>query len=969
MHRVSHTKFALLLGVSMISLMAAGGAEAAQDCVETSPGSGQFVCSGPSTGNDAPLAVTSTTPVTVTVGSGFTIKTTTSDAIWINGPGSFTDDATSSITGADSGLRLGAPAADGAYSATISGAVTGNGFYGIYFAGSNAGHTAPESLTVNAGATVVGQSGAVRMLSGGAGDMTVISNGALSNRSDGSVLLVSKSNTAANSGQISVTVGGTVTDTTATLQSPSNFGVSIDNQSQDVTFDLTQTGVVTAHQGVIATATGGVTATIDGTITSDASRHALYVAGNGALDVHVSATGHLFGNVEVNVPTGEIDGQTRSFSNAGTINGFVDFNIAAGTFTNTGIISGENNEAHPEAIHVSGNSHLMLQDGAVTGRVMAEEGSTIDWTGGTLNGSIAVGGQGTYATGTLGNLVVTSFDPFTTINVTGISAAQLATVTSIAGNAGFDTLNLSGITYFGGDFGNGHDDATRGVNIYGFAALNLKNGTDWTLTSDLATVDAVSIDATSALHVGNGVNPTIGYFPRNPTFSNAGLFDLTNGGVFGNHVTLASNYAQAATGTLAIGVSPTQIDLVTVRGNATLDGTVRFAWAPGTYTAGSRSFLSSNALSGNFSGFTSAAGTSAPTGMDVSLNYTATDAQLVLASASVVTPPPPPPPPPPVVVAPADARIFSTQTFAFGLANEQDAIALLGRSEADGGGHTSYNLSPDAGPGQRAWIEATTSGLQAKPGEGPLPFRTFSYRVRGGTDASVGSTGRIGIAVGYQNQLLRDDAGSQGRTEAVDLSVYASVSAGPVGLSAVGSYVHAWMDTDRETGVGQAHARRHVTQWLGGVQAAAPFKVSGATITPIAGVIVSRLSADGFSEDGAVLDTFRVTGSDSRRTSVSPFVQIGWSEATKRADGTVLIPDLQIGYRQASSAGGAPVTLTANDGTAFSDNRTGLRQGSWYTSASYTIHKGRWTGYATYRGQFGDGWQDNTGTVGVRVAF
>jgi hypothetical protein len=57
------------------------------------------------------------------------------------------------------------------------------------------------------------------------------------------------------------------------------------------------------------------------------------------------------------------------------------------------------------------------------------------------------------------------------------------------------------------------------------------------------------------------------------------------------------------------------------------------------------------------------------------------------------------------------------------------------------------------------------------------------------------------------------------------------------------------------------------------------------------------------------------------------------------------------------------------DSTPFAGNRLGLSQESLSVGSSLTVHKGRWTGFVTDRGQFGSRWQDNGGTIGVRLAF
>jgi hypothetical protein len=322
-----------------------------------------------------------------------------------------------------------------------------------------------------------------------------------------------------------------------------------------------------------------------------------------------------------------------------------------------------------------------------------------------------------------------------------------------------------------------------------------------------------------------------------------------------------------------------------------------------------------------------------------------------------------------MVVAPADEQIFSGQTFAFAAANEQDAIALLSRTNADGSGHSSYNLGVAAGPRFRTWLQAGASDLRASGARIPLRFQSSNYTVEGGADATLGRAGRLGVAIGYDRQTLGDAFGGNGRSDTLRVSVYASQPLGPIGLSAVGSYAHAWSDTDRATGIGAAHARRAATQWLGGAQTAIPFQLAGVTITPIAGVIVSRLQIDGFAEQSGASPPFLVSGRQSARTFITPFAQIGWSYTVERADGMQIIPDIQIGYRHSEAARGMPVTLVAQDGTSFAGNRIDFSQDSLSLGTSLTVHKGRWTGFVTYRGQFGSSWQANGGAVGVRLAL
>ena len=188
-------------------------------------------------------------------------------------------------------------------------------------------------------------------------------------------------------------------------------------------------------------------------------------------------------------------------------------------------------------------------------------------------------------------------------------------------------------------------------------------------------------------------------------------------------------------------------------------------------------------------------------------------------------------------------------------------------------------------------------------------------------------------------------------------------------MSAIASYAHAWETTRRETGIGRADVDHGVTQLTAGAQAVAPFHFSGMTITPTLGILVSRLSGANFTEKGDVPASFQVSGRFRSRTFISPYTNLQLAYPVTSRSGVTWIPEVSVGYRRSAAARGAAVTLIAQDGTVFDGNRVDLSKGSMVAGTALTVHKGRWTGFIRYRGQFADGWTDHGAAIGFRVGF
>ena len=338
-----------------------------------------------------------------------------------------------------------------------------------------------------------------------------------------------------------------------------------------------------------------------------------------------------------------------------------------------------------------------------------------------------------------------------------------------------------------------------------------------------------------------------------------------------------------------------------------------------------------------------------------------------------VSPPPPPPPPPPPVSPPPPppppAAAASAATArgdrAGGRADLQRHDVRLRRgqpSRGDGAARTAEARGrrrqlrqprPDRRRARPASGRRSTA-RRCSVGRDPAPapaFRVDTGGVQGGVDGDIGGGARIGVALGYDHDALRDDAGGRSSADVFRASLYGVPGAWRrSGFSEVVSYAHGSATTDRATGLGLSVASFGSNAWTEAVQAAAPFALGGAVVTPTAGVILSQLSGGGFHETDTLSSAFAISGVGRSLNIVSPYVILGLSHAFVLGDGVILTPDASVGYRYDDASRGQGFTLKAADATLFDAVRVAENGGSALLGLSLTAHKGRWSGYIEYRG-------------------
>ncbi len=322
-----------------------------------------------------------------------------------------------------------------------------------------------------------------------------------------------------------------------------------------------------------------------------------------------------------------------------------------------------------------------------------------------------------------------------------------------------------------------------------------------------------------------------------------------------------------------------------------------------------------------------------------------------------------------MVIAPNDGELFSRQATALLHANEDDAIGLLVRTTAQGDGNTLFNLAAEpGGPAARSWVQVDYHDLDAESGASQTGFTARASKVQAGVDWTVADTGRLGVAVSHDNAWLHDSLGSRGRSDVGRLGIYGSQVWGRFGLSAMLGYTHSRDDAWRVTGIGDAVSRRDTEALTAGLQAALPFQLGAAQLTPVLGVVETRLSGDSFQEHGDLPAAFAISGESQSETVLTPYAKLALSR-TFEGGGIRWTPDVQVGYRHSRAAFGQRYLLIASDGTGFDGNRAELDGDVAEAAASLTASKDGWTLFLTWRGQWADHWNDQQGQLGLRVAF
>ena len=378
---------------------------------------------------------------------------------------------------------------------------------------------------------------------------------------------------------------------------------------------------------------------------------------------------------------------------------------------------------------------------------------------------------------------------------------------------------------------------------------------------------------------------------------------LAPGGTIGT-LSIHGNYTQNANGALVIEVSPNSASQLKVNGTATLGGTLRLLYDPGSYSARSYAILTANAINGRFGSVSSVTSTGANlNGLTQSVTYSASEIDLLLAQLAVTSTP--------ITIAPRDTSIYT----ALGSAAVQGTRAfdrtLLDRLAAT-------PATAPAGLRDGTWAALTTGYARADGNGTASAFGAHRSGFAAGFDHGSGRT-LVGGAIGYEHDEIGESATPcTGRLDALRFAAYGSRMLGAIEASGVFGYGFAWATDKRPLGAGP-NSTPEGSHWLqslsGTAQAGIPLEISSNTVLePRAGLHWAWLHGQGFAESGGGGENLAV-GADTVH-SAQPYLGLTLMHAFDTAAEPVNV-HVDVEYARELANRTRAVTVVAQDGTAF----------------------------------------------------
>jgi uncharacterized protein with beta-barrel porin domain len=767
----------------------------------------------------------------------------------------------------------------------------GNGVYGDASGSwnlSNAGHVAASS-GVGVLLNGVGEVGNTGSISGNQAGVALNAGGSIGNQGE---ISGTRYGVVANNSAASVNNDGAITAHYDGISL--NHGGSVVNNASGTIFG-SHIGIYTGKTlgfvenfGHVSSTTGDAVSLYNGGTFSNAATGVLHGGYTGVYAGGSHAVVQNAGMIQGNSFGVYMDGAS-ALTNSGTIIGG-DIGVlevaAGGSVTNTGLISSD--ETGVELYRASELDNAGSIKGGETA-VLLPHGGLVDNEAGAeiTGGSVGIAGSA----------------------ITLISAGTISAPTAIA-------LSGNSPSYLTFTTGSSVQGSVDGGGTNSFVALT---------GSGKLTADFQNFGAGSSLTIADGANWAAS--------GSWGIGNVTNNGTLepgipGTPLNLTGNFAQGSTGTLLVLVTPTQSTQFNVLGNVNLAGTVNYDFAPGTYTPHAVNFLTaSGTTTGAFTAVVYTGVLAAPVVTQTTTQQTAQPtttaqtsqpatqqisqpvamrivpqqvAQLVVAQSFTVTP--------------TDDSLFGSTAQALAASGVTQDDMLMHHADSTGG-----------------WAEAMNSRLDA----GDMASTTGMLTGIGGRIGTL----HLGVAVGYDQTGLNDGQGGKTATSTTRAGVYAAQQLGGLVATAVLSDGFASTTSHRNTGAGIATGRYGSNILSGAVQLAAPMALDGLTLTPAAGLRVTRLSTQGFAET-ARQAAFALSDRGSNSTSVQPYATLQVSKHFVAARQIMITPSASLSYAQALTGTKFGQSLTGADGTGFSAGAVKQIAGTAGLAAGLTVTRG-----------------------------
>lgn len=733
---------------------------------------------------------------------------------------------------------------------------------------------------------------------------------------------------------------------------------------------LNNSGVISTTSGIGVFNAGNIS-TLDNLSKGNISGGNTGVFNNGGSIGALSNSGKISGNY-----TGifNADGTIGALSNSGSIAGtagaglYNSGSISQLTNTAAGSIAGANfGAANNGTIGALSNSGVIAGD---TGVSNAGNISTLSNSGNITGGAAGINNT---AGSTLGNLLNTGTISGTTAIILSGSGTNLVNTGAIVSTAG---ANGTAILLGGANslvFGTG-TKLVGSIQGGGTASAIALQG-NGSLTDNILNLASGTLTVASGANWAAEGGWTVGTVTNNGSFEPGAM-----GSTIGAPLKLTGNYAQSASGSLIVVVTPAASSVFSVSGNATLNGNVTYELAPGTYSAKAYTYLTASSITGKFTSETYNNGTASLGGLTESTSYLADPSvQLVLTQ--------------PAVVRPADDSIFSDSLQAEAQLAQQNTGQLLDKATAGGVSNevcqSEAPLAPAGTAGSTSteaqlvsalgstfcraggWIEATGALMNVGGGNSVAGYNANTAGFLAGIDKQLNEEGtRLGFAVGYSDTFLRDGTGGGSSTGVVNVSLYAAQPVGRVTLSGVISYGNANTSTSRAGGVAGVQGKSSANVFSGGAQASSQFDLGQIVLVPAAGIMVAGVNGNDFGETAPVgLSAYALSVNGTTYSSVRPYASLQVNDSFTTASELLISAHARAGYEYEAGDRGVSTSLLAADGTGFSSSHLNLDPSDALLSAGVSVGKNNWSLYANYVAHVSGNWTAQTGEFGVHVKF
>jgi uncharacterized protein with beta-barrel porin domain len=582
-----------------------------------------------------------------------------------------------------------------------------------------------------------------------------------------------------------------------------------------------------------------------------------------------------------------ISGNDLTIINSGTIAGGAG---GAGGSGGVGSISGDFGNAGNGGAGIQGSDLSITNSGTISGGLSGDgslQAAAIRFTGGSNRLTVLAGFH---------------FNG----NVTSAGGATNSFALAGATDGSID------LAAFDNEFGVFSSFAKQGSSTWMLTGTSFST-TNWTVSDGVLQIGGASQFArvTGNVNVQSGGTVT-GYQRINGGLVNSGT--VSPGGTGASDIgtlSVGSTYTQSPGGTLRIIVTPSGASRLAVTGTATLGGTLKLAFAPGVYTATTRTIVSSGGLTGTFGSVTQNGGAAFG-----GVTYGTNDVTLALNNATLtsgggggggIT------------IAPENGQVFGATTSSMVLGAQAANRALFGHLNDQRLGVSDDNLRtafagnnpnqvafagdlaelnailaelPQALAQNGGWFRAT-GGFGSIDASGP-DLDSYGGGFMAGYDRQVTDNLLLGAAIGFsRTQIDQGDGSATVNTPRVTL--YGSYQYRHLALDASLGYGFDRIKTRNNSAGGTAKGDHDAHEIVAALRAGYAVDLpSSIVLAPHIGLDYLHLFEEGFTESGA--GAFDLTTKSSDTDSLKPHIGITLAKTFATDNGWRLTPQLDLTY-------------------------------------------------------------------------